>query len=336
MLEMIDTLESKGLAYRAPNGDVNFAVRKFRRLRQALGQVARRAARRRARRGARRQGGSARLRAVEGGQAERAGRCEVASAYGPGRPGWHIECSAMCRALLGEHFDIHGGGMDLQFPHHENEIAQSVAANGDPSSTTWCSGSPRRTADGRPGRRTRPRDDGHGHGHAAGQAEGLPWLVPPPVRDAATGATADRRRDPARDRERRLDRRRPEDPRQAVNKIFEGGLSLQMPAPAPPRSRSSPRPAGAGKNQLADMLSTLHLTPGPGCRLRRARRGRAAADRPVRRQLDLRLAAGLHHGRRHAADGLPPARRCRRQARAPAAALLRQPSAGRPAEPGHE
>src|SRR5207249_670928 len=52
------------------------------------------------------------------------------SRYGEGRPGWHIECSAMGCALLGEHFDIHGGGEDLQFPHHENEIAQSEGANG--------------------------------------------------------------------------------------------------------------------------------------------------------------------------------------------------------------
>jgi cysteinyl-tRNA synthetase len=50
--------------------------------------------------------------------------------YGRGRPGWHIECSAMSCAILGEHFDIHGGGMDLQFPHHENEIAQSECAHG--------------------------------------------------------------------------------------------------------------------------------------------------------------------------------------------------------------
>lgn len=52
------------------------------------------------------------------------------SPWGPGRPGWHIECSAMAKKCLGEHFDIHGGGSDLQFPHHENEIAQSEAANG--------------------------------------------------------------------------------------------------------------------------------------------------------------------------------------------------------------
>ena len=54
------------------------------------------------------------------------------SAYGPGRPGWHIECSAMSCEMLGESFDIHGGGADLQFPHHENEIAQSEGATGQP------------------------------------------------------------------------------------------------------------------------------------------------------------------------------------------------------------
>ena len=59
------------------------------------------------------------------------------SAYGPGRPGWHIECSAMACALLGEHFDIHGGGVDLQFPHHENEIAQSEGASGKPFVNVW-------------------------------------------------------------------------------------------------------------------------------------------------------------------------------------------------------
>jgi cysteinyl-tRNA synthetase len=59
------------------------------------------------------------------------------SPYGLGRPGWHIECSAMCKALLGEHFDIHGGGQDLQFPHHENEIAQSEAADGGRFANVW-------------------------------------------------------------------------------------------------------------------------------------------------------------------------------------------------------
>jgi len=59
------------------------------------------------------------------------------SRYGSGRPGWHIECSAMSCAVLGEHFDLHGGGMDLQFPHHENEIAQSEGATGKPFVNVW-------------------------------------------------------------------------------------------------------------------------------------------------------------------------------------------------------
>jgi cysteinyl-tRNA synthetase len=59
------------------------------------------------------------------------------STFGKGRPGWHIECSAMSCALLGEHFDIHGGGMDLQFPHHENEIAQSEGASGQTFVNYW-------------------------------------------------------------------------------------------------------------------------------------------------------------------------------------------------------
>lgn len=57
--------------------------------------------------------------------------------YGSGRPGWHIECSAMSCAALGETFDIHGGGADLQFPHHENEIAQSEGATGKPLAKFW-------------------------------------------------------------------------------------------------------------------------------------------------------------------------------------------------------
>ncbi len=59
------------------------------------------------------------------------------SPWGAGRPGWHIECSAMASELLGTHFDLHGGGEDLKFPHHENEIAQSVAANGPPFVNVW-------------------------------------------------------------------------------------------------------------------------------------------------------------------------------------------------------
>jgi cysteinyl-tRNA synthetase len=59
------------------------------------------------------------------------------SPWGPGRPGWHIECSAMSKAILGPHFDIHGGGLDLVFPHHENEIAQSESLHGCPMATYW-------------------------------------------------------------------------------------------------------------------------------------------------------------------------------------------------------
>jgi cysteinyl-tRNA synthetase len=59
------------------------------------------------------------------------------SPWGPGRPGWHIECSAMCKELLGATFDIHGGGLDLQFPHHEDEIAQSECGNGQPFAKYW-------------------------------------------------------------------------------------------------------------------------------------------------------------------------------------------------------
>ena len=59
------------------------------------------------------------------------------SPWGKGRPGWHIECSAMSTALLGTHFDLHGGGLDLKFPHHENEIAQSCAASGDSFVNVW-------------------------------------------------------------------------------------------------------------------------------------------------------------------------------------------------------
>ncbi|MHB1951412.1 MAG: cysteine--tRNA ligase, partial [Acidiferrobacteraceae bacterium] len=64
------------------------------------------------------------------------------SPWGPGRPGWHIECSAMSVACLGPHFDIHGGGPDLRFPHHENEIAQSEAATGEPFANLWMHNGP--------------------------------------------------------------------------------------------------------------------------------------------------------------------------------------------------
>ncbi|MBI5783060.1 MAG: cysteine--tRNA ligase [Gammaproteobacteria bacterium] len=70
-------------------------------------------------------------------KAAKPGEPQWDSSWGPGRPGWHIECSAMSTACLGSHFDIHGGGMDLKFPHHENEIAQSEAATGETFVNTW-------------------------------------------------------------------------------------------------------------------------------------------------------------------------------------------------------
>jgi cysteinyl-tRNA synthetase len=125
MIALIRELETRGLAYLADNGDVMYAVRKF----EGYGKLSGKS-----------------LDELRAGE-----RVEIASAkhdpldfvlwkhakegepywdspWGKGRPGWHIECSAMSSSLLGNHFDIHGGGQDLQFPHHENEIAQSEGA----------------------------------------------------------------------------------------------------------------------------------------------------------------------------------------------------------------
>jgi cysteinyl-tRNA synthetase len=126
MLEIIAELQTRGLAYVSDSGDVNYAVRKF----PGYGKLSGKS-----------------LDDLRAGE-----RVEIASdkhdpldfvlwkharadephwqsEWGLGRPGWHIECSAMATALLGKHFDIHGGGQDLQFPHHENEIAQSEGAH---------------------------------------------------------------------------------------------------------------------------------------------------------------------------------------------------------------
>ena len=137
MLSIIKTLEKKGLAYQAPSGDVNFSVRQF----PGYGKLS---------------GKSVdELRAGErvavledkedpldfvlwkSAKPTEPEDAKWASDYGTGRPGWHIECSAMSCAMLGETFDIHGGGVDLQFPHHENEIAQSEGANGKPLANYW-------------------------------------------------------------------------------------------------------------------------------------------------------------------------------------------------------
>jgi cysteinyl-tRNA synthetase len=134
MLGMIGALEKKGLAYQAKNKDVNFAVRKF----PSYGRLS---------------GKSLDdLRAGERVEVDASKQDPLdfvlwkhskpdepkwPSPWGEGRPGWHIECSAMGCTLLGEHFDIHGGGQDLQFPHHENEIAQSEGASGGRFVNYW-------------------------------------------------------------------------------------------------------------------------------------------------------------------------------------------------------
>ncbi len=137
MLDLIGTLENKGLAYQAAGGDVNFAVRKFPGYGKLSGKSVDelRAGERVAVLGDKLDPLDFVLwKAAKEDEPEDA---QWPSRYGPGRPGWHIECSAMSCAVLGEHFDIHGGGLDLQFPHHENEIAQSEGASGKPFVNVW-------------------------------------------------------------------------------------------------------------------------------------------------------------------------------------------------------
>ena len=126
MLGMIRTLEERELAYRSPNGDVNYAVRKF----PGYGKLSGRSLDE-LRAGERVEIGLAKHDPLDFVLWKKAkeGEPQWDSPWGKGRPGWHIECSAMSSALLGPHFDIHGGGQDLQFPHHENEIAQSEGAH---------------------------------------------------------------------------------------------------------------------------------------------------------------------------------------------------------------
>ena len=134
IVNMVQTLVDKGLAYPAANGDVYYAVNKF----ASYGRLSHK-----------------NLDDLQAGE-----RVEIndikqnpmdfvlwksakvnepawPSPWGLGRPGWHIECSAMSTCCLGNHFDIHGGGGDLQFPHHENEIAQSEGATGEKYVNTW-------------------------------------------------------------------------------------------------------------------------------------------------------------------------------------------------------
>jgi cysteinyl-tRNA synthetase len=137
MIEMISALETKGLAYRAPNGDVNYAVRKFPGYGKLSGKSIDQL--RAGERVAVLDGKEDPLDFVlwKGSKEGEPDDAKWDSPFGSGRPGWHIECSAMSCALLGEHFDLHGGGMDLQFPHHENEIAQSEGATGKPFVNYW-------------------------------------------------------------------------------------------------------------------------------------------------------------------------------------------------------
>jgi cysteinyl-tRNA synthetase len=134
MLAMIQILVEKGAAYHAPNGDVYYAVRSF----PNYGKLSKK-----------------NLDDLQAGErvavdtnkrdpldfvlwkAAKLNEPQWPSIFGGGRPGWHIECSAMCKAVLGDTIDIHGGGWDLQFPHHENEIAQSEAANEKPFANIW-------------------------------------------------------------------------------------------------------------------------------------------------------------------------------------------------------
>ena len=137
MLGMIARLQDKGLAYQAGNGDVNYAVRKFAGYGKLSGKSLDEL------------NAGERVAVADGkhdpldfvlwksAKADEPADVRWQSPFGEGRPGWHIECSAMGCELLGESFDIHGGGADLQFPHHENEIAQSEGATGKPFARTW-------------------------------------------------------------------------------------------------------------------------------------------------------------------------------------------------------
>jgi len=134
MLSVIGELEQRGLAYRSASGDVNYAVRKF----PGYGKLSGKSLDE-LRAGERVEIDRDKQDPLDFALWKRAKEGEPAwpSPFGSGRPGWHIECSAMSTTLLGQPFDIHGGGEDLQFPHHENEIAQSEGARGVPFVNYW-------------------------------------------------------------------------------------------------------------------------------------------------------------------------------------------------------
>jgi cysteinyl-tRNA synthetase len=134
MLNLIGALIDKGLAYRADSGDVYYSVRKF----DGYGKLSGKSLEQ-LRAGERVDVDSNKQDALDFVLWKAAKPDEPAwdSPWGKGRPGWHIECSAMSERFLGAHFDIHGGGQDLQFPHHENEIAQSEGAHGHAFVNYW-------------------------------------------------------------------------------------------------------------------------------------------------------------------------------------------------------
>ncbi len=137
MLKLIEQLEAKGLAYKASDGDVNYSVRDF----DGYGKLSGKSLDD-LRAGERVEVASAKRDPLDfvlwkASRESEPEEVKWASKWGSGRPGWHIECSAMACNLLGEQFDIHGGGQDLQFPHHENEIAQSEGASGHRFVNVW-------------------------------------------------------------------------------------------------------------------------------------------------------------------------------------------------------
>ncbi|MGL6312541.1 cysteine--tRNA ligase [Vibrio sp. WXL103] len=134
IIDLVEKLIERGFAYVADNGDVMFEVSKYdeygKLSKQDLDQL--------------QAGARVSVEVTKRSPLDfvlwkmsKPGEPTWESPWGPGRPGWHIECSAMNSSILGNHFDIHGGGSDLQFPHHENEIAQSCCAHGTQYVNTW-------------------------------------------------------------------------------------------------------------------------------------------------------------------------------------------------------
>ncbi len=139
IVDMVQTLIDKGFAYPASNGDVYYRVEKF----ETYGRLTNKNVDE-LRSGARVEVEDAKESPLDFvlWKAAKEGEVSWDSPWGKGRPGWHIECSAMSKCCLGNTFDIHGGGPDLPFPHHENEIAQSEAANGAKYVNTWMHAGP--------------------------------------------------------------------------------------------------------------------------------------------------------------------------------------------------